>query len=149
MKQTARNLTAAILVMAASAYWFLESDGFRPLSRLFPRFVSAVVFVLAAILAALTLFGKGPIIRISRGNAETRHLRSGTLIVAMTVWTALIPLLGLLTASLLGVTGIGVLTFRAHIGTRRAIFIAVAVVIAFYLLFALALNVPFPRGLLI
>jgi hypothetical protein len=149
MKQTARNLTAAVMVMAVSAYWFVESDGFRQLSRLFPRFISAVVFVLAAVLAVLTLFGKGPVIRISEGDPESRHLRSGTLIAVMVVWTALIPLLGLLTASVLGVTAIGVLTFRAHIGTQRAILIAVAVVVAFYLLFAVALNVPFPRGILI
>jgi hypothetical protein len=135
--------------MVGSIYWFIESDGFRPLSRIFPRVVSAVVFILAVILGILTLVGKGPTVKIAQGEAGTRHLRAGTLIIALVIWTVLVPVIGLLSASLIGVVGIGLLTFRAHIGTRRAIFIAVGVVVAFYVLFALVLNVPFPRGVLI
>ena len=146
MTQRARNLSSSLVLMVVSAFWFVESGNFRQLSQIFPRVLAAVVFVLATILALLTLFGRGPIIKLAEGDAGARHMRSGTMIVAMVVWTALIPLIGLLAASLIGVTGIGILTFRAHIGTRRAMLIAIALVGAFYLLFAVVLNVPFPRG---
>jgi hypothetical protein len=66
----------------------------------------------------------------------------------MLVWTALIPLLGLLIASLIGVGVMGTITFRAHVGTVRAIFIALGLVLGFFLLFRFLLNVPFPRGIL-
>jgi putative tricarboxylic transport membrane protein len=148
MTQRARNLSSALVLMVVTAFWFVESTGFRPLSRIFPRVLAAVVFVLAAILALLTLIGRGPVIKLAEGDAGARHVRSGTMIAAMVVWTGLIPLIGLLAASFIGVIGIGFLTFRAHIGTLRAIVIAVALVGAFYLLFAVLLNVPFPRGLL-
>ncbi len=149
MNEKTRNLLASLIVLGVSAYWFMESGTFRPLSRLFPRVIAAVVFVLALLLIVLTMTGKGPRIRIVQGNPEVRHLRSGTLIGATIVWTVLIPLTGLLSASIVGVVSIGILTFRAHIGTVRAIVIAVVVVVAFYLLFALVLSVPFPRGVLI
>jgi hypothetical protein len=58
--QKARNLSAALAIMAVSVYWFIEADGFRPLSALFPKVVSVIVFVVGAILTAWTLFGHGP-----------------------------------------------------------------------------------------
>ena len=148
MTQRARNLSSSLVLMAVSAFWFVESGTFRQLSQIFPRVLATVVFVLAAIMAFLTLIGRGPVIKLAEGDAGARHMRSGTMIVAMVIWTALIPLIGLLVASLIGVVGIGLLTFRAHIGTLRAIIIAVVLVGAFYLLFAVVLNVPFPRGVL-
>lgn len=148
MTQRARNLTSAAVIMAASAYWYIEGSGFRPLSAIFPRVLAVIVFVLAALLGILTLIGHGPVIKVSDGDAAARHLRAGTLMVATVIWTALVPILGLLIASVVGVLGIGILTFRAHIGTIRAIIIAVAFVGLFYALFAIVLNVPFPRGVL-
>lgn len=148
MTERARNVSASLLVMAGSAYWVVEASRFRPLSRIFPQVLGGAVFLLALTLGILTLIGKGPTIKLSSGDAGARHLRAGTLIGAMLVWTALIPLVGLLVASILGVVGIGVLTFRAQVGTIRAILIAVISVVVFYILFAVVLNVPFPGGIL-
>jgi hypothetical protein len=148
MTQKARNLASAVIVMAASVFWFIEGGSFRELSRIFPQVLAVIVFVLAGILTVLTILGHGPVIRLAEGDAGERHMRSGTLLVAIVIWTALIPLIGLLAASVIGVVGIGFMTFRAHEGTIRAIIIAVVFVGIFYLLFAILLDVPFPRGML-
>jgi hypothetical protein len=145
--QRARNLTASIVLMAATVYWYRTAEAYRPLSRLYPQVVAGIVFVLAAILGILTLIGHGPVIVIADGDAGERHVRAGTLTVALVLWTALVPLVGLLAASLIGVTIMGLITFRGHTGTIRAILIAVASVIVFYFLFELVLYVPFPTGM--
>lgn len=148
MTQRARNLSSAVMLMAAAVYWFIAAESFRPLSRIFPRVVAGVVFVAAAVLAVLTIIGYGPVIRMATGDAGERHLRSGTLMAALVLWTALIPLAGLLIASIVGVVVMGVITFRGHHGTVRAIAIALGSVVAFYLLFQIVLHVPFPLGVL-
>ncbi len=148
MTQRARNLTAAVALMAASLYWFQGASDYRPLSRLYPQVVAGIVFVLAVVLAILTLVGHGPVIVIAKGDAGERHVRSGTLVVTLVVWTALIPVLGLLTASIIGVTVMGVITFKAQVGTKRAIIIAAIAVLLFYFFFEIVLYVPFPQGLL-
>ncbi len=146
MTQKTRNLSAALAIMAVSVFWFLESGTFRPLSALFPRVVAVIVFVIGAILTAWTLFGHGPVIRMAEGDASERHTRAGTLMAALVLWTALIPLLGLLVSSIIGVVVMGVITFRAHVGTIRAIVIALVSVLAFYFVFQVFLHVPFPAG---
>lgn len=148
MSEKGRNLSSAVAIMAVSGYWFIAADAFRPLSRLFPQVLGGIVFVLGLILAILTLIGRGPRIRLSGGDSGERHMRSGTLIGALLLWTALIPLSGLLIASVVGTVVIGLLTFRAHAGTLRAIVIALVAVALFYALFSMVLNVRFPLGLL-
>ncbi len=147
MTQRARNLTAAIVIMVVSGYWFVEAGSFRPLSALFPRVVAAILFVLALILSVLTLFGHGPVIRLAKGDATERHVRSGTLMGALLLWTALIEVVGLLIASVIGVLVMGMVTFRAHVGTIRAVIIALVSVLAFYAMFLYLLHVPFPAGI--
>ncbi len=146
MTQKARNLSAAAVIMGVSVYWFVEADGFRPLSALFPKVVAVIVFVVGAILTAWTLLGHGPVIRMAQGDASERHHRSGTMIGALVLWTVLIPFLGLLLASVIGVLVMGLITFRAHVGTIRAIVIALASVLVFYFFFQVLLHVPFPAG---
>lgn len=151
MKQVAqktRNLLSSLAVMGASAYWYVEAADYRPLSRLFPRVLAGIVFILALLLGLLTLIGRGPVIRLATSDSTERHLRSGTLMGALVVWTALIPLIGLLFASVAGTLLMGLLTFRAHVGTLKAVGIALLSVGLFYLLFSTLLNVPFPMGLL-
>lgn len=148
LSQSARNLTSAMVIMAVSGYWYFAADGFRPLSRLFPQVLAAIVFVLALLLGLLTLLGKGPKIRLSGGDDKERHSRSTTLMTGLIIWTVLIPISGLLIASVAGTLLIGMLTFRAHVGTLRAVVIALLSVGLFYLLFSVVLNVPFPMGLL-
>ncbi len=147
LSQRSRNLLSSAILLTVGLYWFLEGGTYGPLSRLYPRVLAAIVVVLALLLGGLTLAGNGPVIRIARGDAAERHRRSGTLIAAMVIWTLLIPVVGLLPASVVGVVAMGVITFRAHAGTLRAIIIALAAVLAFYFLFQQLLNVYFPMGL--
>ena len=146
MTQRARNLAAAVTLMVTSVYWYQAAEKYRPLSRLYPQVVAAIVFVLAATLAVLTLIGHGPVIVISNGDTGGRRVRAGTLMATLVLWTLLIPFLGLLVASLIGVTVLGFITFRAHADTVRAILIAAGMVVVFYFFFTIVLNVPFPLG---
>ena len=148
MSSKARNIVASAAVMAISVFWYVEAGSFRSLSALFPRVVAVILFVLAVILLILTLLGLGPTIRTADGDTTQRRLRSATLIAALIVWTSLIPLIGLLAASVVGVLFLGVVTFRAHVGTIRAVTVATISVVVFYLLFRILLHVPFPMGLL-
>lgn len=148
MTARARNLSAAIILMVASGYWYFEAIGYRPMSRAFPQVLAVIVFMLSLLLLILTVLGHGPVIRMAGGDATQRHMRSGTLMASLVLWTALIPLGGLLIASLIGVTVMGFITFRAHVGTVRAILIALVGVVVFYFVFNLLLRVPFPMGLL-
>ncbi len=148
MTQRTRNLLSAIIVLAIGGYWFFAAYEYRELSRLYPQVIAGIVVTLATILLVLTLLGHGPKIQIATGDASERHLKSGTMMAVMIVWTALIPVVGLLIASVIGVAAMGTITFRAHVGTRRAIIVAVIAVFAFFVLFRYLLNVPFPTGLL-
>lgn len=147
MTARTRNLTAAVVILLVSAYWLVEAGGFRPLSRVFPQVVAGIVFVSALVLAVLTLVGHGPVIRMAEGDSGTRHRRSGTLMAALVLWTALVPVVGLLAAGAVGVIVMGLITFRGHQGTTRAIIIALVSVGAFYGLFRYILYVPFPTGI--
>ncbi|TVR69961.1 MAG: tripartite tricarboxylate transporter TctB family protein [Spirochaetaceae bacterium] len=146
MTQRARNLTSSVVLMAVTLYWYRTADAYRPLSRFYPQVVAGIVFVLAAVLGILTLIGHGPVIVIAEGDATNRHVRAGTLMAALVLWTVLVPILGLLPASILGVTVMGLISFRGHEGTLRAILVAVVSVIVFYFLFERLLYVPFPMG---
>ncbi|GEM_PF-2012851 len=148
MTQRARNLLSAVVLLIAGVYWFIEARGYPPLSRLYPQVLAGIIVVLSLLLGGLTLAGFGPVIRLARGDAAERHLRSGMLMTSLIVWTLLIPLGGLLIASLIGVVTMGFLTFRAQKGTIRGIVIAVVVVLGFYFLFQEVLNVYFSFGLL-
>ncbi|MEX2445689.1 MAG: tripartite tricarboxylate transporter TctB family protein [Alkalispirochaeta sp.] len=147
MTARTRNFAAAVLVLLVSAYWYVEADGFRPLSRIFPQVVAGIVFVSALVLAVLTLVGHGPVIAMAAGDSGTRHMRSGTLMGALVLWTALVPLVGLLAAGVVGVIVMGLITFRGHHGTTRAIIVALVSVSVFYALFRYVLFVPFPTGI--
>lgn len=147
MTERSRNLSSAVVLLAVSVYWYTAAADYRELSRLFPRVIALIVGAGAVLLGVLTLSGHGPIIRMAQGDAGQRHMRSGTLMTVLIGWTALIPLLGLLPASVIGVTVMGYITFRGHHGTLRAIIIALVSVVVFYGLFTFLLNVPFPLGL--
>jgi len=146
MTNRTRNLISAVSVLLVSAYWFFEAGAFRPLSRIFPQVVAGIVFVAALVLAVLTIIGHGPVIQMAGGDSGTRHRRSGTLMGALVVWTALVPLIGMLAAGAVGVVLMGIITFRGHQGTIRAIVIALVSVGFFYGLFRFVLFVPFPAG---
>lgn len=148
MSEKMRNLLSGVAILAVSIYWFIAARGFKELSRLYPQVIAVIVGLLALVLLGMTLLGRGPKIALAGGDAGERHLRSGTMIGAMVLWTALIPVVGLLIASIVGVTAMGLITFRAHVGTVRAIIIAVLLVFVFFLLFRFLLNVPFPTGIL-
>jgi len=147
LSQRSRNLLSASILLVVGIYWYAEGATYGPLSRLYPQVLAIMIVILALLLGGLTLAGNGPVIRIARGDAAERHRRSGSLILAMIVWTLLIPVAGLLIASIVGVIAMGTITFRAHAGTIKAIVIALVAVLAFYFLFQQLLNVYFPMGL--
>lgn len=146
MKGATRNALAALVLIAVSTFWFTDSARFRELSRIFPRTIAVFLGGLAVLLLVLTIRGRGPAVATAEGDSTVRHRRSATLIAGLVIWTALIPVAGLLVASLAGVTFMGFITFRAHAGTKRAIIIAVISVVGFYLVFQFLLYVPFPMG---
>lgn len=148
LSQRARNLTSSVIIMIISGYWYVRATDFRPLSRIFPQVLAAIVLGLALLLGVLSLLGRGPQIRLSGGDDKERHSRSATLMAVLLIWTVLIPVAGLLIASVVGTLLMGLLTFRAHVGTIRAVVIALVSVVLFYVLFSVLLNVPFPMGLL-
>ncbi len=146
MTARARNAVAALAIIAVSVFWYLEAGRFRELSRIFPRVIAVILGGLGVVLLVLTILGRGPKIIMAEGDSSQRHRRSGSLLAALVLWTALIPVTGLLAASLTGVAVMGLITFRAHRGTIRAIIIAAVSVVAFYFLFQFLLYVPFPLG---
>lgn len=143
-----RNLVAAALILAGAVYFVVEADSFRPLSRLFPRVVGFGVIGLAGLLGVLSLIGRDPDVQGAGTGAEGRHVRSVTLVLVLTGWTALIPVLGLLISSIVGVLTLGLVMFRRHVASFRSTVVALVAIGLFYALFAIILNVPFPGGVL-
>lgn len=156
MKDTTRNVIAALACITVGLYWYRGAQGFRELSRLFPEVVGLVLAILGGVLLAVTVRGGSG---ASQSGASTtthtpanntattsgvRHYRSATLLGSLILWTLLIPFIGLLPASLGGVTLMGYFTFSGHQGTRRAIIVAGITVILFFALFTWVLRVPFP-----
>lgn len=146
MKDTTRNVIAALACITVGLYWYRGAQGFRELSRLFPEVVGLVLAILGGVLLAVTVRGDSG---ASQSGASTttsgvRHYRSATLLGSLILWTLLIPFIGLLPASLGGVALMGYFTFSGHQGTGRAIIVAGITVILFFALFTWVLRVPFP-----
>lgn len=153
MKDTTRNIIAALACITVGLYWYRGAQGFRELSRLFPEVVGLVLVVLGGVLLAVTVRGgsgashSGTSTATATNTATTsgvRHYRSATLLGSLILWTLLIPFIGLLPASLGGVALMGYFTFSGHQGTGRAIIVAGITVILFFALFTWVLRVPFP-----
>jgi len=150
VKGSTRDIIAALACIGVGLYWFQTAQRFRELSRLFPEIAGVVLAALAGLLLVITLAGLRKETVASKQSLPsaqptgTRHYRSATLLGSLGLWTILIPMIGILPASLAGVTLMGFSTFAGHQGTRRAIIIAGVTVILFYALFAGVLRVPFP-----
>lgn len=152
MKRVWQERLAALLIMAAGAYWLQQSYRFGELSALFPRVISLIMLVLAAVWFASTLVkaiagatAQG-VTDVHETVAERRRAayQSLVVIVWLVVWTALVPVIGLLLASFVGVTGLTLAAFWGTVGTRRSVLLALVVVWLFYLTFRFLVHVPFP-----
>ncbi len=151
MKDTTRNIIAALACIPVGLYWYRGAQGFRELSRLFPEVVGLVLMVLGGVLLAVTVRGGSGASHSGTSTATNtattsgvRHYRSATLLGSLILWTLLIPFIGLLPATLGGVALMGYFTFSGHQGTGRAIIVAGITVILFFALFTWVLRVPFP-----
>ena len=141
---------AALVLLGACVYAWIEAQDFSPLSALFPRVVVVILAALSLLLFALSFVKPraGKIFVLVEGNA----LPLGLAVVMMVAWVALIGLLGFLVTSLLIFALMTVVLERRERRPRQILLrvaLVCAVTVAFYFFFDRLLLVSFPRGLLI
>jgi 4-amino-4-deoxy-L-arabinose transferase-like glycosyltransferase len=147
MKRTDR--ISALVLLSVSIYFFIESEKFSPLSRLFPRVVLIILAGLAALLFILSFRRKKE--GEAFDSAAFRHIPSLMALALMVAWGLLIPVLGFLVTSLIFFPAITVYLDRAAPRRKKLgrIALAAAVTVVFYFFFTKVLYVPFPEGLLL
>lgn len=147
MKRTDR--ISALVLLAVSTYFFIESDKFSPLSRLFPRVVLVILAGLAIVLFILSFRHK----RTGEAfdSAAFRHVPSLMALAFMVAWGVFIPVIGFLVTSLIFFPAITVYLDRTAPRRKKLgrIALAAAVTVVFYFFFTKVLYVPFPEGLLL
>jgi len=97
MKRTDR--ISALVLLAVSTYFFIESDKFSPLSRLFPRVVLVILAGLAILLFILSFRHKK--VGEAFDSAAFRHVPSLMALTFMVAWGVFLPVIGLLVTSLI------------------------------------------------
>lgn len=144
MNRTVSERLAAIVILALGGYWFFESFRFGELSALFPRIIAVALMVFTTIWLAQSFNRQWSVQPTDRATNRRAARQSLSLIVALLAWTALVPWIGLLYASTLGVTGLTLASFWGKEGTRRSVVVALVVVMVFYAAFRFLIRVPFP-----
>lgn len=141
------GVAVALIALLVSVYVFWEAQDFSSLGAVFPRFVAGGVGLAAlALLVSAMLGGRRPAQR-----EQGSDMRRGALAAALAAWVALIPLAGFLATSLLGFFGVGIIAKFGPWPVRRwlVFMISAAIaVVALHFLFAAALDVPLPAGML-
>jgi len=141
------GLIVAVGATGLSLYVLWESEFFSPLGAVFPRVVSIVLLVAAAILMiAVWTRGQGP-----AKNSGGSNARRAALALALVIWVALAPILGFALASLIGFAAVGVVAKYDRWSMQGWFAFGVATfagVMAFYFVFSIFLNVPLPEGAL-
>lgn len=135
-----------ILVGAWALY---ETREMSPLGAVFPKTIASAMIVFALVSLVRSLLRPREVEQ--RGAGES-NLRRALLVGLMVSWVALVPVLGFATASLLAFCLIAVIANHDPWSARRVLaygITAVSVVTGFHALFAWALRVPLPQGLLI
>ncbi len=140
--------SALFVLLGAYALW--DTDEMSPLGRVFPFTIASTMIVLALIYIGYALLRPGLPATPEAKAAESTPRRIA-LVVVMFAWVAAMPWLGFAAA---GLGGFLLLAAVAHHDrwTRVRLLtyplVGLAVVAGFYALFAFALQVPLPRGLL-
>jgi putative tricarboxylic transport membrane protein len=135
-------------LLGLSVLW--QTAGMSDLGSVFPRTVAIVI-----ILCSLGLIARALLVRkaaeAGRGQEESMARRA-MLVVVMLAWILLLPVLGFVLASILGFLALtAVANYDPWTPRLAGIYALSALIIvgAFYAVFALALNVPLPRGTLL
>jgi putative tricarboxylic transport membrane protein len=140
------------IIFSLLGLWVLwQTAGMSDLGSVFPRTVAIVMILCSLGLIARALLAGKTAAEAGRGQEESMARRA-VLVVAMLAWILLLPILGLIVASLLGFLALTVVANYEPWTPRLAgiyVLSALVVVGAFYAVFALGLNVPLPRGSLL
>lgn len=128
-----------------------------PLGSVFPIAISGAMIVFSALLVIrnvmLGIRGEAPArnaLSEETAGAGGSTARRVLFLVAMSLWIALLPVLGFMAASVLGFFAImAVATHERLTAKELAILVAIslAILAGFYLLMAEVLLIPMPRGL--
>jgi len=139
------DLALGLGVLALCAWMGLTARGFSPFASIFPLFIASVCGGLTLLLLVLAVLGRLPMPPTASGYA-TRRLG---LVLAMGLWTALIPFIGFAPASVAGFLAVG-MTAKYEPWTARQwllfCLLAIVCVAVLTLFFVHVLAVPLTEG---
>lgn len=139
------DLALGLGVLALCAWMGLTAHGFSPFASIFPLFIASACGGLTLALLGLAVLGRLPAPPTASGFAARRL----GLVVAMALWTALIPIIGFAPASVAGFLAVGV-TAKYEPWTARQwllfCLLAIACVAVLTLFFVHVLAVPLTQG---
>jgi putative tricarboxylic transport membrane protein len=152
MTNRQRDTIAATIFLAFGIFMFANSMGIMPIipnevgSGYVPRFVSAVIFILAAALLVLTLLGK----KMGATEKTDEDIKGGIFtVLALAAYVTLFEPLGFLLATALYL--FAQITILSNEKNRRFVLfgiISVVVPAVIYILFKALFHMPFPTGIL-
>jgi hypothetical protein len=135
--------------VALGVWTIAETRGMSDFGAIFPRTIGFAMITFAVAFIVLTLVKPPRAGTVPQGGSTPRRM---ALVVLLVAWILLLPVVGFYVTSLVAFL---VLCFIANYDalTARIVLIwtasAFGVVTAFYLLFAKALLVPLPKGLIL
>jgi putative tricarboxylic transport membrane protein len=152
MTNRQRDTIAATIFLAFGIFMFANSMGIMPIipnevgSGYVPRFVSAVIFIMAAALLVLTLLGK----KMGATEKTDEDIKGGIFtVLALAAYVTLFEPLGFLLATALYL--FAQITILSNEKNRRFVLfgiISVVVPAVIYILFKALFHMPFPTGIL-
>ena len=141
---------ASLFILGICTYFWIESQSFAKLGRLFPRVIIIILGVLSIFLFILSF--RPPEDRRIFEIPATRYTTILITILLTIVWGYLINVLGFYTTSLLIFLIMNAILDRKKRNAKRTILKYISIILivtGFYLFFSKVLLVPFPRGMLI
>jgi len=148
VKRDVRSIAAALGIIVVGALALYYSAYFSALGSVFPRVIAVLMIVLSLVYVGIAMLGSGVEPQVpDRGSTPRRAL----LAAVMFSWALLLEPLGFLAASILCYAVILFIANYDRWTPRMAVIYTatgIAVVGGLYGLFAYALHVPFPKGVL-
>lgn len=143
-------LIAALLIVIA-AFAIFETQEMSPLGAVFPTTIAALMIALCLLLIGTNLLRQGKLAGLADEAAATGHSNARRLLVggALALWIAGIPLLGFVTASVLGFLVVTMIANHERVGLKRALIYgatALGTVGMFYFLMSKVLLIRLPAG---
>ncbi len=137
-------VSTLLLILAVAALW--QSWNFSALGAIFPRVICSVLIIVSVITLWRALSRRSS---PSRGLPRDGILRGLLLIAVMSLWIAVLETAGFAVAGVAAYLALAVITEREPLTWRRMIrfiLVAVAIVVAFQLVFVYGLKVQLPTG---